>query len=78
MATPCELPGRIVVRQYELLLELGVGQSDCDPAMNPSVSIYVDDVCIARLTDRDFAQLGFDFRGGSCAVRQQGLVRRSR
>src|SRR5579885_2110303 len=38
----------------------GVGQTDFDPAVDPGVGIYVDDVYFATLTASDFALLDLD------------------
>ena len=38
----------------------GVGQTDFDPAVDPGVGIYVDDVYFATLTGSDFALLDLD------------------
>jgi iron complex outermembrane receptor protein len=38
----------------------GVGQTDFDPAVDPGVGIYVDDVFFATLTGSDFALLDLD------------------
>ena len=38
----------------------GVGQTDLDPAVDPGVGIYVDDVYFATLTGSDFALLDLD------------------
>jgi iron complex outermembrane recepter protein len=38
----------------------GIGQTDFDPAVDPGVGIYVDDVYFATLTGSDFALLDLD------------------
>ena len=38
----------------------GVGQTDFDPAVDPGVGIYIDDVFFATLTGSDFALLDLD------------------
>jgi iron complex outermembrane recepter protein len=38
----------------------GVGQTDLDPAVDPGVGIYIDDVYFATLTGSDFALLDLD------------------
>jgi iron complex outermembrane receptor protein len=38
----------------------GVGQTDFDPAVDPGVGIYIDDVYFATLTGSDFALLDLD------------------
>jgi iron complex outermembrane receptor protein len=38
----------------------GVGQSDFDPAVDPGVGIYIDDVYFATLTGSDFALVDLD------------------
>jgi len=38
----------------------GVGQGDLDPAVDPGVGIYIDDVYFATLTGSDFALLDLD------------------
>ena len=38
----------------------GVGQSDLDPAVDPGVGIYIDDVYFATLTGSDFALVDLD------------------
>ncbi len=38
----------------------GVGQTDFDPAVDPGVGVYVDDVYFATLTGSDFALLDLD------------------
>ncbi|HTY94108.1 MAG TPA: TonB-dependent receptor plug domain-containing protein, partial [Steroidobacteraceae bacterium] len=38
----------------------GVGQTDLDPAVDPGVGIYIDDVYFATLTGSDFALVDLD------------------
>ncbi len=38
----------------------GIGQTDLDPAVDPGVGIYIDDVYFATLTGSDFALLDLD------------------
>ena len=38
----------------------GVGQTDLDPAVDPGVGVYIDDVYFATLTGSDFALLDLD------------------